>query len=882
MFSISRAAAATLLCLSVAAIAVAEVAPAAQSAREVLPDTVIPTHYDLLLSPDAEALTYRGKVAISIDVRAATTDVLVNSVGLTFEHAKVDGGPDGTVSFQEKTGRAAVHFAVPVAKGQHVLSIDYTGKIAKSTLGFFAMDYMSPAGPRRTLATNFEPAHARELLPCWDEPARKATFTVSIDAPQDRLAISNMPVADITPLAGTLQRVRFAETPKMSTYLLFVGVGDFERIHQSVDGVDVGIVVKRGDTPNAAYALEQAVKLLHYYNEYFGVRFPLPKLDLIAAPGEIEGGSMENWGAIFYSQNHVLFDPAKSTEADRQLVFLVVAHEMAHQWFGDLVTMAWWDNLWLNEGFARWMQTFVADDLHPEWETGLQAVSIFEQGKQADAAPSTHPVVQEIQTADQAEEAFDYITYDKGAAIITMMNAYVGRDHFRDGVRRYMHAHAFGNTVDSDLWTVMQQVAGKPILAIERDFTRQPGVPLVRVARTGKGAHLLEGRFAQDPATIKNEPPQTWRLPLAIRPLDGGDQTILLGGATDVAFKLPALVNAGQLGYARVLYDNDTFDALAPRLGTLGPIDQLGLLNDSFALGTAGYAPVSRLVSIPAGLPAAANPIVWSRVLVLLTQIDTHYADTPQRAAFRSFALRLLAPLAARIGPDAAPGESANITILRASMSVAQATFGDAAVLDRARKSFASDAGTPAERRTAMSIVAAHADAGTFDALLERAQKDTDPLQKQHMFEALAGVTDPVLARRMAQIAMTDQIPAGGSPDIIYALAVEHSDLVWQLVVPRLNDAALRIDKSDRWRIVAAVAAHSIDPQRIVDLQDYVAKNVPAEASRPFLAAAASIRQNQVYASKVLPEIDSWIIRSHRLAQGGAPGRAHLEPGDLY
>jgi aminopeptidase N len=654
MFSISRVAAATLLCISVPAIAVAGVVgPAAQSAREVLPDTVIPTHYDLLLSPDAEALTYRGKVSISIDVRAATTDVLVNSVGLMFEHAKVDGGPDAAVSFQEKTGRAALHFAVPVAKGQHVLSIDYTGKIAKSTLGFFAMDYMSPAGPRRTLATNFEPAHARELLPCWDDPARKATFTVAIDAPQDRLAISNMPVAEITPLAGTLQRVRFAETPKMSTYLLFVGVGDFERIHQSVDGVDVGIVVKRGDTPNAGYALDQAVKLLHYYNEYFGVRFPLPKLDLVAAPGEIEGGSMENWGAIFYSQNHVLFDPAKSTEADRQLVFLVVAHEMAHQWFGDLVTMTWWDNLWLNEGFARWMQTFVADDLHPEWETGLQAVSIFEQGKQADAAPSTHPVVQDIQTADQAEEAFDHITYDKGAAIITMMNAYVGRDHFRDGVRRYMRGHAFGNTVDSDLWTVMQQVAGKPILAIERDFTRQPGVPLVRVARTGKGAHLLEGRFAQDPATIENESPQTWRLPLAIRPLDGGDQTVLLGGAADLAFQLPALVNAGQLGYARVLYDDATFDALATRLGTLGPIDQLGLLNDSFALGTAGYAPVSRLVSIPAGLPADANPIVWSRVIVLLTNRHSLH----RHAATGSFSKLCASPARAAGGPHRArPG----------------------------------------------------------------------------------------------------------------------------------------------------------------------------------------------------------------------------------
>ena len=865
MLGISRAAALALLCLSVAATAEAAEGAAAHASREVLPDTVIPAHYDLLLSPDADALTFRGKVAITIDVRAKTADVLVNAVGLTFEHAKVDGGPDATATFQEKTGRAALHFAVPLTKGEHILAIDYTGKIGKSTLGFFAMDYSSPDGPRRTLATNFEPAHARELLPCWDEPARKATFTVSIDAPKDRLAISNMPVADITPLSATLQRVRFTATPKMSTYLLFVGVGDFERIHESVDGVDVGVVVKRGDTPNAAYALEQAVQLLHYYDEYFGVHFPLPKLDLVAAPGEIEGGSMENWGAIFYSQHHVLFDPTRSTEEDRRLVFQVVAHEMAHQWFGDLVTMSWWDNLWLNEGFARWMQTFAADDLHPEWETGLQAASIFELGKQVDAGPATHPVVQEILTSDQAEEAFDYITYDKGAAIITMMNAYVGRDHFRDGVRRYMQAHAFGNTVDSDLWSVMQRVAGKPILAIEWDFTRQVGVPLVRVTHTGRKVRLLEDRFFQGPpdngiVTAAHEPPQTWRLPLALRSLEGGEQTVLLHGAQDLALQLPLLVNAGQLGYARVNYENGTFDALAARLSTLGPMDQLGLLNDTFALGgPAQYAPASRMVSLPAGLPADANPLVWNRVIVLLTELESHYSDTPERAAFRQFVLRLLAPVAARIGLNAAPGESSNVTILRAALLVAQADFGDAAVLERARQSFASDSGTPAELRVAQSIVAAHADAATFDALVERARKTTNPLQKQQLFVALAGVIDPVLAQRMAEIAMTDEIPAGGSPKVIRTLAWRHPDLVWNVVVPHLNDPSLHIDKSDRWRLVAEVAGYSADWHRITDIQDYLVKYVPAEARRPFWAASASIQKNAVYATKVFPRMDAWI-----------------------
>ncbi|MEO8895072.1 MAG: M1 family metallopeptidase, partial [Rhizomicrobium sp.] len=360
---------------------------ASDSQREVLGDTVVPLHYDLQLSPDAAHLSFRGRVAITVQVKAPVRDITLNADGLTFTHASLDQAPLTLTQPDAKLGRETLHATEPVTTGQHVLTIDYDGPITRNTLGFFAMDYQSAEGARRTLATNFEPTGARKLLPCWDEPARKATFTISVDAPKNQMAVSNMPVDQVTPISGDLQRVRFRQSPKMSTYLLFLGIGDYERVKQTVDGVEIGVVVKRGDTAKASYALDQAGKVLHYYNAYFGVHFPLPKLDLIAAPGEISGGSMENWGAIFYSQQHLLFDPKASTESDRQLVFLVVAHEMAHQWFGDLVTMNWWDNLWLNEGFARWMQTYSADDLHPEWKTGLRALSIFEGGKQADAIP---------------------------------------------------------------------------------------------------------------------------------------------------------------------------------------------------------------------------------------------------------------------------------------------------------------------------------------------------------------------------------------------------------------------------------------------------------------------------------------------------------------
>jgi aminopeptidase N len=850
--------------------------------REVLPDDVTPVHYDLTLSPDAAALTFQGTVAITVEVHATTPRITLNAEGLTFERAAIDGGKDAAVTTNAKLGRATLDFGAAVAAGRHVLLIGYHGKIGRSTLGFFAMDYSGPDGPRRTLATNFEPAAARQLLPCWDEPARKATFTVSIDAPKDRMALSNMPVAEVTSLSPTMQRVRFAESPKMSTYLLFVGIGDFERVHKTVDGVDVGVVVKRGDTGKSAYALEQAALLLHYYNDYFGVAFPLPKLDLIAAPGQIAGGSMENWGAIFYSQNHVLFDPRNSTESDRRLVFLVVSHEMAHQWFGDLVTMAWWDDLWLNEGFARWMQTFAADDLHPEWETGIEAASVSEQGKAADALPSTHPVVQEVFTADQAAQSFDEITYDKGAAVITMLNAYVGRDKFRDGVRRYMRDHAFGNTVDTDLWRSVQTTVDKPVVDIERDFTRQEGVPLVRVARTSTGVRLSQARFGADPAAIARLAPQHWRMPLAVQRSGEEPHYLLLQGVADLA-QPPLLVNVGQTSYARVLYDPKDLRGLSAQMGALKPADQLGLLNDALALGFAGYAPAGDVLTLAATLPANANPIVWRGVIAALTEIDVHYGDTAQRAAFRRFALGLLAPLAARLDTRNTPGQSANIEILRRTLTEAQGRFGDPAVLAWARERIAAGDGTPAEQRSALIIVAAHADPSSFDTLLSRASKTNDPLEKEHVLDALAGVSDPALASRMIEVALSTQAPAGTAPDLITHLSREHPDAVWAAVAPRLDDPALPFDKTTRWSIAGTIAGHSSQSRRISDLEAYEARSVPAEARKPFLGAAAAIRQNKRIASDVLPEIDRWVAA--RPASGSQlqsrDGLGAVESGDM-
>jgi aminopeptidase N len=827
--------------------------------RQVLPATLEPSHYDLKIVPDAEHLAFRGTVDVAGAAAKPGKQIVLNAKGLTLDDVKLDGRKAASVSLDDKLGRATITFAQPYAAGRHSLSIVYHGPISKGTLGFFAMDYDSPAGKRRTLATNFEPAEARRLLPCWDEPAKKATFTVTVDAPADRMAISNMPMAATTPLAGGLQRVRFAETPKMSTYLLFLGVGDYERIHQQVDGVDVGVVFKRGDGAKAAYGLSQAVAILHYYNDYFGVRFPLPKLDLVAAPGEISGGSMENWGAIFYSQDHLLFDPATSTESDRQLVFLVVSHEMAHQWFGDLVTMAWWDNLWLNEGFARWMQTHAADGLHPEWKTGLQAAAtIFEAGKGSDAQASTHPVLQPIGSAEQAAEAFDNITYDKGAAVITMLEAYVGSDAFREGVRRYMKAHIYGNTVDSDLWSQVQAVAGKPVLAIEHDFTRQAGVPLVRVEAVGSGVHLSEGRFAEDPDSLKGAKPTAWKIPLTVASSGQPDTHLLLSG-TATAPGRAALVNAGGLAYARIAYSQGHAAALANRMGEFAPMDQINLMNDASALGESGYAPAGNLMDFMSRLPPDADPVVGARAVSLMNGIDGSYRGLPGRAAFRREALKLLTPIAGRLGAQPKPGEDGNVTTLRASVWSAQARFGDSAALARARSVYASGQGSAAEQRAALNIVAESADPPTFDALLAKARATKDPQEKARLMRALAGVADPALSARAVEIALTPDAPAGSAPQLIAIATARNPDVVWGVLKPHMGKGGLPMDEQDAWRIVSAVAGRSADPARIADIRAYGEAVIPLDARRPVESAVGSIKLNQRIRAKAIPEIDRWL-----------------------
>ena len=838
-----------------------------------LPRSARPLHYSISVVPDAPNLRFSGSVVIEIEVREQTDNVTLNAAELAFQSAALTDNSNKTIegraSLDAGSETATFKFPSTLAPGRYRLAINYTGKINLHATGLFALDYDTPEGRKRGLFTQFEASDARRFVPCWDEPNFRTPFDVLVTVPSGQTAVGNMPQSSRAEKPDGASEITFATTPPMSSYLLFLAVGEFDRITTAAAGTEIGVVTKKGDGEKGRWALEGSAQILPYYNDYFGTPFPLPKLDNVAGPGSSQFfGAMENWGAIFSFESILLNDPAITSEARRQAIFKVAAHEMAHQWFGDLVTMAWWNDIWLNEGFASWMENKATAVLHPEWDPLLERIGSRESAMNLDSVSTTHPVVQNIATVEQMSQAFDAITYSKGEAVITMLEDYVGENVWRQGVRDYIATYRLKNTISDNLWDAVEHAAGKPVTAIAHDFTLQPGVPLIRV----EAAECIEGNtrvtLRQEEFSRDNpkKQPLSWRVPVIASTLGGTEaRTLVTGGSGNLTVPgcEPLLINSGQTGYYRTLYPPALLDRLKGSYGKLKPVDQIGLLADNWGLGLAGYEPASVALDLIDAIPAEANTELWSRATRIFTEIyDQYEGDASGQERLAHVASARLGPILKRLTWTEIAGEKPNDAVLRAELIGVLGKFGDPEVVAEANRRYTT--GDPSAisgplRTTILEVVARHVDAAGWERLHTQARDEKKPLVRDELYKLLGAARDKTLAQRALDLALTEEAGPTNSSQIIGTVAEAHPDLAFDFAVQNREKVESRVDVSSRSRFLPRMASGSADPAMIAKLQDYAQRHMTSQSRKPADIAIAQIQDRLRVRQTQLPDITRWL-----------------------
>ena len=562
-----------------------------------LPGGVTPSHYDLNFDVDLANARFAGTETIRVDVAQPTRTVTLNAAEITFRQVTIESGgatQTATVTTDERRQMATLRVPKTVAKGPAQIHIAYTGILNDKLRGF----YLSTEKDQRYAVTQFEATDARRAFPGFDEPTYKATFDVSLTIDRRDTAVSNGSVVSDTPTAdGAKHTVKFSTTPKMSSYLVALAVGRFACIEGSAESVPIRICGGEGKQEMGRIALDMAQQILKFYNTYFAIKYPYGKLDMLAVP-DFAAGAMENTAAIFYRERDLLVDAKDASLTVRKRIATVIAHEMAHQWFGDLVTMKWWDDIWLNEGFANWMESRPLASIRPDWNVPVDDAMGNQAALGIDALKTTHPIHAAVETPAQIDEAFDSITYEKGAAVLRMVENYLGPDVFRKGINAYLQAHAYGNATSDDFWTTMADTSGKAVDRILPSFINQPGAPLLEVSlqcvNNRAQLDISQQRFFTDPAEMQTRSAQRWQIPVCVKTAGGNGtcdliadnkQTLSLGnGCVPWVF-----ANVGAQGYYRTQYSPETLRGLTPRIQeVLTPPERLSLSGDEWALVRAG------------------------------------------------------------------------------------------------------------------------------------------------------------------------------------------------------------------------------------------------------------------------------------------------------
>jgi aminopeptidase N len=849
-----------------------------------LPKQILPEEYAIRISPDIAKKTFTGSETVKLNVREPVKQIVLNALEIKISKAAIDGKPIAASAIKMDEKEQTLTIAAELAAGKHQLDLEFTGKINQQGQGLYYAPYQEQGtGAKKImLGTQFEATDARRLFPCWDEPSFRARFQLTAVVPENFTAMSNMPVEKEAKVAGG-KEVRFASTPPMSSYLNVFCAGELDAIQTKKGEVTHGVIATKGKAEMGRYALESSQQILEYFNDYFGQPYPLPKLDHIAVPGGF-GGAMENWGGITYYESVLLFDPEKSSAQTKQNIYEVLAHETAHMWFGDLVTMAWWDNLWLNEGFASWMGTKCTAKFNPDWEVWLSKSTprdpmrrggIGKEGAlEGDARSTTHPIQQPIATEAEANSAFDDITYRKGMSFIRMLESFLGEDVFRDGIRKYIAAHKLSNSTTVDLWNALGEASGKPVVEIAAAWTEQPGFPIVKMARDASGKiTLTQERFT---VHFDKAPPLEWKIPLTYEmPGEPATASLLM---TSKSMELPNAsgdraikLNVEGAGNYRVQYDEASWKLLVADLPKLGVADCVNLLTDAWALVQANRAAMPLYLDLVEKLPTKTELAEREQVMHVFDFINRLLAGEAQRDQFQKYARSILRPSFDQVGWEPKSGEPAKIGSLRASLIRALGDLDDKEIVagcrDRFQKYLADPKSIPPDLRPpVLAVLGGYADEATWNKLHELGLKTTSVEEKQYYYDALACAKDPKLAERTLQISLGDELPTSRAVYLVGKVArqSEHPEIAWTFAKAHMKQLLAKADALGANSYAPSLFTFFSDAARIAELERYAKSDLPPTAAKAVAKAVDEIGFRAELKPRLMTQIAGWISEASK------------------
>ncbi|MYC36394.1 MAG: M1 family metallopeptidase [Chloroflexi bacterium] len=852
----------------------------------VLPANVKPNKYRLTLQPDLNTFTFKGEQTVDIEIVEPTARIVLNAAELEITGVTLrrNGSETSThsVSLDADTETVTLDFGRTLSPGRAQLEMEFTGILNDRLVGFYRSEYQDAEGQTRYLATTqFEATDARRAFPCWDEPAQKAVFDVTLIFDEAYQAVSNTPIVEESSPAPGLRSVRFGETPIMSTYLLAFVVGDLVSVEaDAADGTRVGIWTTRGKENQAGFALDTSVKLLGYFNEYFGIPYPLPKLDHIAIP-DFAAGAMENWGAVTYRETALLVDPENSSAGTRQRVAEVVAHEMAHMWFGDLVTMEWWDDLWLNESFASWMGTKAVDWLFPEWEMWTQFVNMdTNRALSLDGLKNSHPIEQEVKNPAEVSQLFDAISYSKGGSVIRMLENFLGPEVFQGGLYRYLKGHEYGNARTQDLWAALEEESGLPVTNIMDSWVKQTGYPVLQVqaARSEEEVQvsLSQERFVYDRLLGEEEPnPEVWRVPVTVS-APGASSASMVMEAKEAAVSLPAAspandwykVNADQTGFYRVNYTNEDWQRLAPAIRSLElpATDRLGIQNDAYALSRAGLLPITQFLELAGSYSGETDASVWSDLASNLRDIEQLIADEPVRPAYQRFGRELFAPAARRAGWTPRPDDGHLDSLLRSTVLGQSGTYNDPETLAQATDLFQRylsdpDAVHPDLRGVVFSLAAQAGDRATYDQLWGLEERASLQEEKIRLLLAMSRFQDVNLLNDTLERSLSSRVRSQDTITVVAGVAANPAgrEPAWEFVKSNWAEFDRRYGGGGfgLMRLVSIVNSFTTE-EGMADVEKFFTDNPAPAAERTIRQALERMRLNIRWLEQNRPALNAW------------------------